>query len=434
MKNKMLKKAISIAATFLILFGNVSSVLADEAMNVSEESYEVIETQTEGPSSADEIISTNETDDTNENIYTDTSANTEETEKLDAKEDRNDSYEPEISKPAILSANYIFESKVESSTFVFISVGEEESILEKAEVVYTLDGAEYLSQAEVKGNVAVVELSGEYELVSMKGIIDGAEFISYLSELDEQEEIPVEEETSDAYVDENISDLDEFVSGDEAFGATDITEALNASADMVEDEPMLFNIGARSKPVIVIDPGHGYSSGGWYTGCSYTYDGVPIYEDVVVMKIARYLKDILEANGVEVHLTREENTMPSPSLEQRVLLAKNVGASALVSIHLNASESASAHGLMAMTAKVGSYNPDNAQKGQNLANTILDELMKLGFGQNYGLYIRDIDDGTTYPDGSLADYYGICRYGQIYNVPSIIIEHGFLSNESDYRN
>ncbi len=450
MKNNMLKKGIAVAAASFILLGNVSSALAEEVSYSSEESYEITETQEENPSVTDEVIDTDEivntedavnTDEINtteETISSDESINAEETESAeetelsDDTEDLDEDDDSENSETEVLSANYIFENKTEDSTYVFISVGEDGSVLEKAEVVYTLNGVEHSAQGEVKGNVAVVELSGDYELISMKGIIDGVEFISYLSQLDDQEEIAVDQEVNDS--DENISDLGGVVSGVEVFDDDKIAEAMAASADMVEGEPSLFNAEVRSKPVIVIDPGHGLNSYGEYSGANRVYDGVLVCEDVIVMKIARYLKEILEANGVEVYLTREENTMPSPSLEQRVAFAKEKNASALVSIHLNSSTSSEPHGLMAMTAKIGSYNPDNAAAGQNLANTILDELMKLGFGQNYGLYIRDIDDGTTYPDGSLADYYGICRYGQLYNVPSTIIEHGFLSNESDYRN
>ena len=44
---------------------------------------------------------------------------------------------------------------------------------------------------------------------------------------------------------------------------------------------------------------------------------------------------------------------------------------------------------------------------------------------------RSSHDGTTYPNGKLADYYGIVRYGQLAHIPSLIIEHCFISSDSD---
>ena len=84
-------------------------------------------------------------------------------------------------------------------------------------------------------------------------------------------------------------------------------------------------------------------------------------------------------------------------------------------------------------AKIGTYNPENAQEGQDLARCILDELAGLGF-EDRGFVIRMGDEPEdVYEDGSVSDYYGIVRYGQMLDVPSIIVEHGFLNNESDFR-
>ena len=39
-----------------------------------------------------------------------------------------------------------------------------------------------------------------------------------------------------------------------------------------------------------------------------------------------------------------------------------------------------------------------------------------------------------YPDGSMADYYGLINEGTCAGIPTIIVEHAFLSNVNDYRN
>ena len=56
-------------------------------------------------------------------------------------------------------------------------------------------------------------------------------------------------------------------------------------------------------------------------------------------------------------------------------------------------------------------------------------MVRLGF-KDRGFVFR-MGDGA-YPDNSQADYYAIVR-GQELGVPSIIVEHGFLNNESDFR-
>ena len=65
-----------------------------------------------------------------------------------------------------------------------------------------------------------------------------------------------------------------------------------------------------------------------------------------------------------------------------------------------------------------------------VAGNILVQLEKLGI-QNRDLTKESSHDGTRYPNGKLADYYGIVRYGVENNVPSMIVEHCFLSSNSD---
>ena len=39
--------------------------------------------------------------------------------------------------------------------------------------------------------------------------------------------------------------------------------------------------------------------------------------------------------------------------------------------------------------------------------------------------------GLHYKNGSRMDYYSIVRNGVLYNIPSVIIEHGYITNKSD---
>lgn len=338
-------------------------------------------------------------------------------------------YSPEI--------GYIFENKTEEADYVFISVGDESDLLSDVILNYSINGEKKSISGETRSNVAAFTIEDGYELISIEGSINGDNFSSDLQTISEEEEIQADLsnyqlETDELYMDEDTSaasdeEYDSYIAQADLYDSSDIVEALENSASDMNDSVAYQSVNGRY--VVVIDPGHGPNSNGSYTGASRTWDGVTYYEDVINMKIAKALKTELESYGnVDVYLTRDENS--NPSLQERVLYAKNLNADMLVSCHINASTTSSANGLMAMVAKVGTYNTYNAQAGQNIANVILNELLKLGFSNNYGFYIRMDEDENplTYPDGSIADYYGICRYGQLYNVPSIIIEHGFISN------
>ncbi len=47
------------------------------------------------------------------------------------------------------------------------------------------------------------------------------------------------------------------------------------------------------------------------------------------------------------------------------------------------------------------------------------------------ILIRNSGDNTKYPDGSLADYYGVIRRSKEAGITAIIVEHAFLTNASD---
>ncbi len=89
------------------------------------------------------------------------------------------------------------------------------------------------------------------------------------------------------------------------------------------------------------------------------------------------------------------------------------------------------------------YN-EHLSEAADLATDIINELKGLGVNTTEdavssaaslknGLLKRPSDDGTTYPNGDITDWYGITRWGLIYNITSILVEHAYLSVEEDYR-
>ncbi|WP_026890145.1 N-acetylmuramoyl-L-alanine amidase family protein [Lacrimispora aerotolerans] len=188
-----------------------------------------------------------------------------------------------------------------------------------------------------------------------------------------------------------------------------------------------------SKLVVVLDPGHGKVDG-HYSGCNFEYNGVKYYEDEINMKISTYTKKYLEENtDYAVYLTKDsvEKTVP---LEQRAAFAASVHADLFVSQHVDSAPgngvTKNAYGVSSMAPKTGRFNNELALQSQEAANTILGQLSSIGL-HNRGLILRDSQNGTMFPDGSLADYYAIPRYSQMYGIRGFIIEHGFINHTSD---
>ena len=177
--------------------------------------------------------------------------------------------------------------------------------------------------------------------------------------------------------------------------------------------------------VIVLDPGHG----GLDSGTTMRYDGVEVWESTLNLKIAEYCRDYLEAHyeNVRVYLTRQEDK--KVSLDTRVAFAVEMEADYLLSIHINSDEG-DASGVLALVPR-GRYRPEQAEASTVTAEAILEELAALGL-RNRGTVVQ-LGDGR-YPDGSTTDAFAIVRGGVLNNIPSIIMEHGFLDHAGDYYN
>lgn len=208
-----------------------------------------------------------------------------------------------------------------------------------------------------------------------------------------------------------------------------ITEA-TAEVDGKAKARSLSDSAKSGNMVVVLDPGHGGKDSG-----AIGVNGA--YEKNLTLKIAQYCKAELEQySGVTVYMTRTDDSYPggtggaSEDLDNRVAYAKSVGANVLVSIHLNSTGTGSAYGAEVYFPN-SNYKPEVGSEGKNLAQKVHDELVSLGiYGR--GIKIRYTANGSTYPDGSLADYYGLIYRAKKAGFPAIIIEHAFIDNQNDY--
>lgn len=193
--------------------------------------------------------------------------------------------------------------------------------------------------------------------------------------------------------------------------------------------------------VICLDPGHGGES----QGTHYIYDEKEIEEKTLNYYIAKRLKVYLEQyDNVEVVIDRPENA--DPSFEERVAVAKKYNADFIISIHNNSKsrDDIEPSGCMAITTcsryqAASAVNDDIYGASRKMALSMLSSLGQVGLSITIDWDV-DKTDGIlqrvgagTYPDGSASDYYGLIRNATNAGIPSVIIEHAFLSNESDYR-
>ncbi|RGY78944.1 N-acetylmuramoyl-L-alanine amidase [Dorea sp. AM58-8] len=206
----------------------------------------------------------------------------------------------------------------------------------------------------------------------------------------------------------------------------DITDAIDNTEE--NDGIATYSLDEQTKSgnvVVVLDPGHGGTDSGAL--------GNGLQEKDLTLKIAKYCKEELEKySGVTVYMTREDDRYlgnrvgdAASDLANRVNKAKEWGADLLVSIHIN---SGGGQGVEVYYPN-SNYNATIGKEGEDSAQKILDELLKLGL-KNRGIKIRSTEY-DTYPDGSLRDWYGIIRRSKLAGFPGIIVEHAFIDNESD---
>lgn len=235
---------------------------------------------------------------------------------------------------------------------------------------------------------------------------------------DEAAEEAYELETNIVTIDENGTTM----------AASSIEDALERAQAQLGTENLARAGASTSGVVVVLDPGHDASHLGARAN--------NLKEEELTFKIANYCKEELEQySGVTVFMTRTSTACPHPGTtstvcnSNRVAYAKSVGANVYVSIHLNSNVSTSPNGAEVYYPN-SSYNAQVGNNGKQLAQKIQDKLVALGLG-NRGIKIMNSQDGSKYPDGSLADYYGVIKNSKLNGFPGIIIEHAFVSNPSD---
>lgn len=171
------------------------------------------------------------------------------------------------------------------------------------------------------------------------------------------------------------------------------------------------NVGLAGK-TIVLDPGHGNYSGGTVDpGAISKHNGLK--ETDFNTNVMMYLKETLEAQGAKVIMTRGYEPC-SITLAQRAYLANDNSADAFVSLHGDSASNSSAYG-----AGTWLYTGDLrlTSAAQKDVRNELAKSINSGIAQATGrpAYIKYANFAVTREN----------------EVPSVLVEAGFLSNPTD---
>jgi N-acetylmuramoyl-L-alanine amidase len=204
--------------------------------------------------------------------------------------------------------------------------------------------------------------------------------------------------------------------------------------------PRLRSAGLRPVRSVVIDPGHGGRDPGATARSG-------LREKDVVLRLARALRPRLEAGGLQVRLTREDDR--TLELEERTAFAEGVGGDLFVSLHANAAPNRRLRGVetyyldksharhtIRVAAHENGISPGELDSLQRtLAGFRISELS--GHSERLARTVHgELVSGLRRRFGSLDDL-GVKR-GPFFvlflsNLPSILVEVGFLTHPEEAR-
>ncbi|MDD5900808.1 MAG: N-acetylmuramoyl-L-alanine amidase [Lachnospiraceae bacterium] len=165
---------------------------------------------------------------------------------------------------------------------------------------------------------------------------------------------------------------------------------------------------------VCIDAGHGAHD----TGASIELeDGTWRQEKDDNLRLAKLVQAELEKYGIKVVMTREDDSFLE--LYDRTLLANSLDVDALISLHRNAYyyNGKMSDGVSGVEIWIHSSRPT---ADRQLANRILDAILEVGGMKDRGVRYGSMSDAE--------EDYAINRRSL---MPSMIIEMGFVSSESD---
>ncbi|MEM6759173.1 MAG: N-acetylmuramoyl-L-alanine amidase [Pseudomonadota bacterium] len=233
------------------------------------------------------------------------------------------------------------------------------------------------------------------------------------------------------------------------FDVTD-SDAFTANARPPLDPDWGIEVAAPTLPaddsfVVVIDPGHGGIDPGAVRGGT--------EEKTLMLAVARDLRDALRrAGGVEVVLTRDADRFVS--LPARVALAHQVGADAFISLHADALSQGQARGATVYTLSAEASDAASAQLAEmhdradilagvdlsgtdDVVATVLLDIARTETGPRTDVLADALIDAMAAAGGPMNKRprrWGGFSVLKSADIPSVLVEIGFLSDARDLAN
>lgn len=160
---------------------------------------------------------------------------------------------------------------------------------------------------------------------------------------------------------------------------------------------------------IALDPGHGGL--GHLPG--YKRGPTGKEESVMNLNVAFALRELLEAAGATVVLTRSDDRFVS--LQERAAIAERAGCDFMISLHHNAAENPQVNYASVYYHLYPDYSPASMDLGRHIYFGLV-EALRLPQVANDGL----LSDKMIYPDG-----FGLLRAAR---MPAVLLESSFFSN------
>lgn len=134
-----------------------------------------------------------------------------------------------------------------------------------------------------------------------------------------------------------------------------------------------------------------------------------IPEYVTVLEISLQLRDVLEALGAEVLMTRETHDVDI-SNKERALMMNEWGADLVLRMHINGSTDSSVNGMGMYIRYSGQLQEENTR----LAEALLNHMSEMTGAKKERVYKRDTYTGLNWSE-----------------VPSVLVEMGYMTNPEE---
>lgn len=442
--NKRLKPVLALILTMFMSVSTLSNTYTVSAEG--EETVTTEQTTTEDVNEKEEVEDNNVNEEDSSNVE---EVTPEEDTSEEAADEQEVVVEEKLGDASMMEYFLVDSPVVENSTaenFV-LSLNNTEGYSDFSITVKKSDGSTFdLESSEqvdslVKfSRVFTSNEKGDYTVTSLHYSLNGEKYYLNFSGLGMNVKFGVDQEYTG--YDETLPDMTEDISKEEeelnnsVIQVTDVNKASEEVAEgmTAQDFPAAMalideDIDTQSNEGITLclDPGHGGADSG-----TLNYNGTA-YEKDYNLKIAKYCYDELQKYNCKVVMTR--STDKYMTLEERAEYAKQQGAQYLISFHLNASQKHNAYGAEVYYPNTN-WRPDISAKGKVMAQSIQNELVKLGL-YDRGIKFRTIDineypNPHRYDDNSIADYYGVIRNAKTRGITGLIIEHCCMDNESDF--